>query len=124
MEEIKLKTQTLSLKEFYLTFLLITTFLDKKYAEILATIMINYPSKYIEEEVKVELRKILNVEDKNKAYQDQMISKSLTHLVNEGYLRKVQNGVYEINDYCKHIIRKSKGKNSIKLTFNFNINEF
>lgn len=123
MEEIKLKNKDSTLREFYLHFLLLTTFLDQRYAEVLSVLMMNYPSKYIEEEVKIELRKILNVEEKNKSYQDQMISKSLTHLVNEGYLIKIQNGVYELNSNCKHLIKRVKGKKAVKLVFNFTINE-
>ncbi len=123
MEEIKLKNKDSTLREFYLHFLLLTTFLDQRYAEVLSVLMTNYPSKYIEEEVKIELRKILNVEEKNKSYQDQMISKSLTHLVNEGYLIKIQNGVYELNNNCKHLIKRVKSKKAIKLIFNFTINE-
>ena len=123
MNQIKLKTKTLSLKDFYTSFLLLTTYLDNKYAEVLAVLMKHYPAKYIDEEIKSELVKVLSVENKKKDYQNQIISKTLTYLSNEGYLIKIQNGVYELNKNYQYVIKKVKKEKQLELFFSFKIDE-
>lgn len=123
MTEIKTKVKRLNRKEFYINYILLVHISDRKYAEILATLMLNYPNTIITEEVKNEIKKILEVTERKEEYQNQMVSKSLSYLTNLGYLIKIQNGAYDLATPCKYLINKTKSSTNINLTFNFQINE-
>lgn len=123
MTEIKTKVKKLNRKEFYINYILLVHISERKYAEILAILMLNYPNTTITEETKDEIKKILEVTERKEEYQNQMVSKSLSHLVNLGYLIKIQNGVYELAAACKYLINKTKTSSKINLTFNFQIDE-
>lgn len=123
MTEIKTKVKKLNRREFYINYILLVHISDRKYAEILAILMLNFPNTTITEEVKDEIKKILEITERKEEYQNQMVSKSLSHLTNLGYLIKIQNGAYDLAAPCKYLINKTKASKDINLTFNFQINE-
>lgn len=126
IEEIRLKAKTVSLNEFYSSYLTLTSYLPKKFAETLAILMVNHNNSVIDESIKVQIKKVLGINGRKEEYQNQMVSKALSYLTSKGYLSKIQNGVYELTAHPKTIIRKLeklKEKDQININFSFILNE-
>lgn len=121
--DLKIKNKDVKLQEFFTNYILLVTYLDKRYAEILGLLMSKYPSITIDEEMKKAISQILALRHKKTEYQNQMVSKSLSYLKDEGLIVKIQNGMYDLNDKFKLIAKNIKNKDKITITFNFTINE-
>lgn len=120
MIEIKLKPKVVSLKDFYTSYILLTTYLPKKYAEVLSILMLNYPKSVVDNDIKLQIKQVLKITKRKTEYQDQTVSKSLTYLSEKGFIIKVQNGVYEMSEGVKYIVKKVlKEKNDAKININF-----
>ena len=122
-KKLNFKPVKLNKVEFYLRTIKIMTGLEEKYAKGLAIMLKNYPETVVDENMKKEFIEILELQDNKKSYQNQSISNCLTYLTDNGYLKKIQNGIYSLNSELV-ALRKGIGEsNKVSYVFNFEINE-
>ena len=68
--DLKIKNKDVKLQEFFTNYILLVTYLDKRYAEILGLLMSKYPSITIDEEMKKAISEILGLRHKKTEYQN------------------------------------------------------
>jgi len=120
-KNLNFKKTNVNEESFYIKAVKILTGLEDKYAKALSIMLKNYPETVIDDLIKDQFIKLLDLEGKKKSYQMQTISNCLTYLTENNYLKKIQNGVYILNSELIKL-RQNIGENKkISFTFNFEI---